>query len=192
MRSILIPLLVLGFAGCSTVKYAPTLQFSVTPSVSVEETTSNGKILAVRSLDAARPYRANIVVRPEPNVIDSIPQRDWAEWPRDVVTRTLFDAIVATHRFKDVGLASNLELPDYILTGEVRTFDLLQYESPWVAECSVRLEIRAFRSGDALMAKTISKRVPLESNEIGALPEAMSEAVKQVVEEAATEIRALP
>jgi ABC-type uncharacterized transport system auxiliary subunit len=184
-------LAVAAMAGCATREFQPSLQLRLSPVANVSETTPTDKVIAVRQVDAARPYKGDIAVYREPNVIDSIQNRTWAEWPRDVVTRTLYDAVVASKHFKDAGMATELQLPDLVLAGEIRAFDLIAYESPWTAVCEVRLEVRDVKTGESAWAKTLQKRVPLASNDESALPAAMSEAVSQLVTEAVTEISKL-
>ena len=191
MRRIFACSIIVLAAGCAATRYTPVLQYSLTPVVQVRPAEKTDRELAVRPLDAARPYRANIVVFHKPNVIESVDGKSWAEWPRDVVTRALYDAVTASGRFKDVGMAADLQLPDLMLTGEVRAFDLIAHEEPWIAVCEARLEVREVGTGKLRWAKTIRKQAPLAANDEAQLPYAMGEAVSQVVNEAAGEIAGL-
>jgi ABC-type uncharacterized transport system auxiliary subunit len=75
-----------------------------------------------------------------------------------------------------------------VLTGSLRTFDLCKETEPWTAECEIRVEVRESLGPKTLYAQTLSKSVPLESNDVSALPVAMSKAVGEIVSEAANGI----
>lgn len=190
MRRI-VPFVFVALAGCATVNYVPTVQFVLTPSIETAETARGDKILALRELESARPYKTDVMARTTPHALEPVPNRAWAEWPRDTVTRAIYDAVLKTRHFRDAGMAVDITVPDYILTGELRRFDLIQYERPWVAECVVRLEVREYSSGNLLWAETMTGRVPLAADDLAALPEAMSKAVSNIANRAGSQIGTL-
>lgn len=183
--------LIAAVAGCATPTFAPVTHYYLEPAIEIKPVQMIDKTLGIRPLEAARPYKHNVVYRSEGFIQGQVKSAEWAELPDAVVTRALTDAIVATHRFKDVGNASDLKMPDLILTGEVRKFDEDRTVDPWVAECEVRFELRPAEGAEPLWAATLSTRVPLEQNDISALAAAMSRAVAQAVQKAAAGIAAL-
>lgn len=180
-------LLALLMAGCATRSFDPPIRYVLTPEWSVNQAQTADETLAIRPLTAARPYRQQIVYR-EGLELGQYARVEWAELPGDAVTRALSDAIRDTGRFSDVGVALNLRQPRYVLTGSLRTFDLCKETEPWTAECEIRVEVRESLGPKTLYAQTLSKSVPLESNDVSALPVAMSKAVGEIVSEAANGI----
>jgi len=173
--------------GCATRSYEPPVQYALGPQVEVKAANPTAKTLGIRSLEAARPYRQQIVYR-DGLRLGQYANTEWAVLPSDAVTRALTDAIVATGHFADVGAAADMSKPDYILTGQVRKFDLQRDTEPWKAECEVRLEMREALGREAPYGETLSASVPLSSNDVSALPAAMSQAVATIVTEAANAI----
>jgi len=175
-------------AGCATPAYTPVTHYLVEPVVSTIKTQPSGKTLGMRPLEAARPYKQRIAYRDPDFVLGFFENTEWAEMPAGVVSRVLRDAIVMTGRFSDVGDAGDLSAPDYILTGELRRFDLDRTSTPWAASCEIRLELRRSDSPDVAWSSIIPAREPLAQDALPALSAAMSKAVSHVVEEAVKEI----
>jgi len=165
--------------------------YVLNPPIAVSAVPQTGQTLAVRPLVTARPYKQQIVYR-EGLRLGQYLDIEWAEVPRDAVTRALVDAVLATGRFVDVGTAQDLSNPDYVLTGELRKFDLRRDTDPWTADCEVRLEMRKALGREVPYAATLTASAPLASNEISALPEAMSQAVGTIVSDAANRIAGKP
>ncbi|MBX7258038.1 MAG: ABC-type transport auxiliary lipoprotein family protein, partial [Candidatus Hydrogenedentes bacterium] len=114
----------LAVAGCATRSYTPTVRYTLTPEVTVPKSEPSEMTLAVRPMETARPYGQAIVYLDANNELGQYENVEWAELPRDTVLRTLMDAVIATGRFADVGIAQNMSQPDLILTGQLRRFDL--------------------------------------------------------------------
>ena len=148
------------------------------------------KSLGIRPLEAARPYKERIVYRDENYTLGAYETVEWAELPRDMLTRALTDALVATGRYRDVGNASDMTLPDYILTGELRRFDEVRTTDQWTAECEVRLELRQAQGPEAVWAATLTAKEPLAEDDVSALPAAMSKAVAAIIKQAVEQIAA--
>lgn len=182
-------LMLAGACGCiSMPEYMPVRTYVVEPEVAVTAATPTDKALAVRPLDAARPYRQAIVYRDAGQVLGYFDSAQWSELPEQVVTRTLLDALARTGRFRDVGYHTDLRAPDYILTGELRRFDLIKTSEPWTAYVEVRLELRGVLSPEVLWAQTLTATEPLGANDVAALPPAISKAVSNVIGKAVEEI----
>jgi len=176
--------------GCAT-SYSPPTKYVLESDVQVAAAQQPlDKTLGIRPLVAARPYKQKVVYRESGFVLGEYSTVEWAELPADVVTRILSDSIVATHHFKDVGNAEDLALPDLVLTGELRKFDVVRTTDPWKAECEVRLELRDTQQPQAVWAVTFTDSEPLERNEASALPAAMSRAVAKIVKQAVEAIAA--
>jgi ABC-type uncharacterized transport system auxiliary subunit len=182
--------LLLSFAvlGCARQPVQPLLRYALDPAIQVDSATPTDLTLGIRPLEFSLPYKNNIVYRAEGHRVGQYPDAQWVELPRDMVTRAITDAVIATKRFHDVGNAGDLSRPDLLLVGYLRRFDEVRTESPWVALCEVRLELREALGSAALWSDTLSVSVPLAQNDLKALPEAMNLAVSQIAQEAAKAI----
>ena len=175
-------------AGCVTHTYPSVVLYTIAPELDVPQAEGSDRTLGLRPLIAALPYRQQVMFRASDFELRPYDNVQWAELPRDMVTRALTDALVASKRFEDVGNAADLNAPDWILTGELRRFDEVHTCDPWVAECEVRLELRDALGSAAIWAATLSAREPLAQNDVAALAPAMSRAVAIVVHQAAEQI----
>jgi len=175
-------------AGCVTHTYPGVVLYTITPELDVAQAQGTERTLGIRPLVAALPYKQQVMFRESDFELRPYDNVQWAELPRDMVTRALTDALVAAKRFKDVGNAADLNAPDWILTGELRRFEEVHTCDPWVAQCEVRLELRDALGSEAIWAGTLSAREPLTQNDVAALAPAMSRAVAAVVEQAAAQI----
>lgn len=178
----------LACAGCVGLnKPSPPLRYAIEPKPQIAAAENSGRSLAVRPLEPARPYKQNIVYR-EGAELGIYTLVEWAELPSDAATRALIDALIASGRFTDVARAVDLGIPDRILTGQLRKFDLVRDTAPWTAACEVRLELREGAGRSLVWAKTIAASEPLATSGIESLPQAMNAALTRCIEEAVTEI----
>ncbi|HPJ97868.1 MAG TPA: ABC-type transport auxiliary lipoprotein family protein [Candidatus Hydrogenedentes bacterium] len=191
MRRVVIPLMLGVFAatGCIRPTVTPTIRYVLKPEIAVAQASPTERSLGIRRFRASALYRTPILYAQD-HQIHPYPYAEWALNPEDMVTRAITDAIVATGRFRDAGDASNVNRPELMLVGELRRFEADRDASPVVAVCEVRIELReAFGTG-LLWADTLVARVPLAEDRVDALPDAMSLAVAQIANKAATEIAA--
>jgi len=183
--------------GCVTTSYVPTERYVLDPQIAPHEAQPSGLTLGIRPFDAAQPYRQRMAYRTGDARLDYYDHAEWVEPARDSVTRALLDAIEATGRFGDVGLSHDVGAPDLLLIGHIRRFDEVRSESPWVAECEVRIELRRGIKREAVWTATLVGREPIEDGRTSpegdpsALAQAMSRAVADVAQRAAEEIAAL-
>ncbi len=191
MRRIVIPLVLGVFAvtGCIRPTVTPTVRYVLKPDIAVAQVSPSERSLGIRRLRASALYRTPMLYTQD-HQIHPYFYAEWATNPEDMVTRAITDAIIATGRFRDAGDASNVNRPELILVGELRRFEADRDASPVVAVCEVRLELREAFGTSLLWADTLLARVPLAADRVDALPGAMSHAVAQIANKAATEIAA--
>ncbi len=187
---VLASLLILMAAGCMTTAYTPTVQYALAPQVNVQPVETEAWTLGIRPVEPALPYKQRIVYRETGYELGFHVYAEWAELPREILTRTLSDALIASCRFGDVADAANLRLPDFILTGQLRKFDEDRTVTPREAVCEVRLELRGGFTRRLAWADTLTARVPVEGDGAPALADAMSHAVARMVEQAVTAMAA--
>lgn len=178
------------FAGClGGVPYTPVQRYGIVPEIDPERRETSAGALAIRALEYAKPYTTAMVYRPDEFTVSYRDAEDWAEAPRDIVTRALRDSLAATDFFSDVGSTSDVPLPDYILTGHLRRFDEMRTTSPPHALCEVRVEVREnARPARAVLSRSYRETVPMNGESAGAFAEAMTAVVSAVVAKATEDI----
>lgn len=161
-------------------------RYVVQPTVDVASVPTGEDSLGIRPLQVAQPYGVQLAYVDEDHRFGYRPNAEWTEAPGDILTRSLTDAFAACGRFTDVGNAADMRIPSLILTGEIRKFHEDRTQSPPVAVCEVRLELRNARVPGLVWAETLRADVPLaDGKDSGAaLAEAMSASVRQVLEAA--------
>ncbi len=179
---------VLAGAGCLRADYVPTRFYTLTPEIAAPAAAPGEASVGVRTLDAARPYRDRMMYRDEADALQPYHGVEWAQQPRDAVTTALIDALKASGRFADVGRATDMMGPDFLLLGHIRRFEEDRATSPPEAVVEMALELRDGETRDGVWADSVTARVTMERSGPDALASAMSQAVGQAVEEAAAAI----
>jgi len=180
----------LNTTGCLTPqKYTPLAQYTIDPDLTdLPNVDASDDTLGIRRFSAAQPLKRDIFYRDADLRVGNLLDAQWAEFPADMMTRYIFDAAAASGRFHDVGLATDLSRPTFLLTGDLRKFDLDRSQDPWHAECQIHFELRSVSNSRAAWTETLTASVPLSENTIPALPQAMSNATTAVIHQAVTAI----
>ncbi len=173
--------------GCIRPSITPTVRYTLEPAIEVSAASGTDRTLGVRQLRAPILYRTPMLYK-EGLQVHQYAYAEWAMNPDSMVTRAIIDAIAATKRFHDVADASSVNRPELMLVGELRRFEADRDVNPPEAVCEVRLELRETFGTKLLWADTLTARVPLQEDHLPAIPQAMSEAVAQIANRAATEI----
>jgi ABC-type uncharacterized transport system auxiliary subunit len=179
---------VLLAAGCFSGGYVPIDHYAIDVYVDVPPATTSDATLAMRPLHSARPFKLEMVYRDAGLLLRSYEGSKWAEMPGETVTRAVMDAIVQAGRFEDVGDASDVGVPDLILTGTLRRFDEDRTVEPYEAVCEVDLQLREARTGGRVWGDVLVEREPLDGEGESAYAAAMSAAVSRVAARAAEAI----
>lgn len=181
-------------SGClGRPNYEPTIRYVLEPSVEPPKALSTELSLGIYPLDADQPYRQQRMAYRDAGLrLAHYAHAEWAEPPRDALTETLFEALAGTGRFKDVGYAHDVQMPDLVLLGRIRKFEEVRTVTPWVAECEVRLELRKGRLRELVWGATLTAREPIEHKSPSGLAEAMSRVVAAIVHDAAAQIASVP
>ncbi len=197
MKRWIIVLLVVA-VGCDPLaprtNVVKTRFYSITPNVEVQPGTLTPISIGIRPLEYARVYKEPIVYREAAHEVKMYEYDEWSELPRDTVTRAIQDALAKTKRFADVGDAIVMRAPDYTLTGELRSFEEVRNDGDPRVRVEVRLSMRQSLKSDgnsAVWSDILNAEVPLPQDNVAGVAEAMSDAVAQIAESAATTIAAL-
>lgn len=170
-------------SGCLTPQdYTPVAQYTIAPNLdSISESQPTDATLGIRRLSASQPLKRDIFYRDPDLRVGNLLDAQWAENPADMMTRLVFDAAIRTRLFKDVGLATDIGPPTYLLTGDLRRFDLDRSGDQWTAVCEVYFELRTVNDSASSWSETLTHSAALARNEVSALPAAMSDAAEEVI-----------
>lgn len=163
----------------TTRKIEPLSYYTITPNIQVEIGETTTATLGIRPLLSARHYNLAMAYQRDDHILEYRHNAQWAEQPSATITRAIRDTLIATNRFADVGLATEMARPDFLLTGEVRKFHEHITNATSSAELEVRIEIRRARDIDVLLAHTFYSRVPMEESS----PEAFAAAIGKALQE---------
>jgi len=169
------------FSGClSAGKVKPVHYYFLAPPLKVEDRTPSNDTLGVRPLNTALPLERRMAYRAEGAKV-GYRNSEWADRPGDAATRALLDALAASGRFRDVGMAGEMARPDLVLTGELRRFYENRTVSPATAEVEIRLELRRARDNGGVWSKTLHVEKPVEGEDASAFAAAMSQALGELI-----------
>jgi ABC-type uncharacterized transport system auxiliary subunit len=135
--------------------------------------------LGVRAFTAATRYRERILYRTSAVEMAFYPYDRWVEPPEEMVTRVVSQIIRASGLFPQVVPADNVQLPAWILSGEVTRFDEVREAGGRRAEFWLRVEVRRARDEQLLWSDVISAVEPFTVETPEALAQAMSRAVQR-------------
>ena len=178
--------IVLG--GCLASTYTPTRFYTLNPNPDPSKHERSRLSLGVYKLGYARMYKQPMVYTEADRALGFDAFNQWAEMPRDSVTRAVVGAVVLGGGFADAGYAFELSRPDLVLTGEIRRFDQARGGAEWLAVCEVHFELRERFGEGVLWVETLTAESILPSKNASGFAAAMSLAVAEVAEQAAERI----
>ena len=172
-------------AGCAGTTYVPTRYFTLDIPPREAQTVPEGPTLGYRPFQAAKPYKVvAMAYRPADNELAYRANEEWADYPADVVTRVIADAIEASGAFADVGDAAVIAPPEYLLTGTLRAYHEDRTVDPPEAVLEVHLELRDRIADTALWDRVLTAREPMSDEDAATLASAMTQALTHVAAEA--------
>jgi ABC-type uncharacterized transport system auxiliary subunit len=137
-------------------------------------------LLGVRPFTAATRYRDRILYRLSEVEIGFYEYDRWVEPPEEMVTRVVASMVRASGLFRQVVAVDNVQLPAWILSGELTRFDEVRESGGSRAECWLRVELRRARDEQLLWSDIIRAAIPLTVETPETLAQAMSRAVQQI------------
>ncbi|GEM_PF-1038987 len=183
----------LFFAGCvSTPRYVPMTRYVLQPPVETSQAETLPLRLAVRPLEAARPYRLQVLYLEQGTTLTAYPNAEWAELPAETLTRAFVDALRASGRFQDVGLVFDVGVPDFLVLGKIRRFEEVRTGASTQVLCEVSFELRAASDRRVVWVETLSATEPVATpNDPAASVQALGRAAGRVISEAVQHMVAL-
>jgi ABC-type uncharacterized transport system auxiliary subunit len=177
--SMLALLLVSGCLGRGELR--PVRYYSVDSlPVNVAPVTRSWPVpLGVRPFTAATRYRDRMLYRISAVEVGFYQYERWVEPPEEMVTRVLSTALGASGLFRQVVSADIVQLPAWILSGELIRFDEVREAGRRQAECWVHVEVQQAHDERLLWADVLKATEPLAAETPEAFAQAMSQAVQQ-------------
>jgi ABC-type uncharacterized transport system auxiliary subunit len=136
--------------------------------------------LGVRPFTAATRYRDRILYRLSAVEVGFYQYDRWVEPPEEMVTRVLIAALSTSGLFRQVVPVDVVQLPAWLLSGELIRFDEVRDAGGSRAECWVRVEVQQAHDERLLWTDVLKATEPLAAETPEALARAMSRAVQQV------------
>jgi ABC-type uncharacterized transport system auxiliary subunit len=167
----------LGRGNLTPIRYysVDSLPINVTPAARSWSVT-----LGVRPFTAATRYRDRMLYRLSAVEVGFYQYERWVEPPEEMVTRVLSTALGASGLFRQVVAADIIQLPAWILSGELIRFDEVREAGGRRAECWVHVEVQQAHDERLLWADVLKATEPLTAETPEAFAQAMSRAVQQV------------
>jgi ABC-type uncharacterized transport system auxiliary subunit len=105
----------------------------------------------VRDLDTEAAYdRFQVVLRKSPYEISYRQSEVWAVKPGRIISDILARGILAYNVFSSVSRELSERRPDYLLSGELHTIEIIDERTRWTAHLSYSLQISSFNTGKTL------------------------------------------
>jgi ABC-type uncharacterized transport system auxiliary subunit len=166
----------LGRGDLTPIRYysVDSLPINITPVA-----RSWSMTLGVRPFTAATRYRDRMLYRLSVVEIGFYQYERWVEPPEEMVTRVLSTALGASGLFRQVVAADIVQLPAWILSGELIRFDEVREASGRRAECWVHVEVQQAQDERLLWTDVLKSTEPLTAETPEAFAQAMSRAVQQ-------------
>lgn len=162
--------------------FTPIRYYSVDrlPPIVLQVNRSWPMPLGVRPFRAATRYRDRILYRLSAVEVGFYPYDRWVEPPEEMVASVMVSALRASGLFRQVISADHVQLPAWILSGELLRFDEVRTGEKSHAECWLRVELRRAQDDQLLWSEVLKAAAPLTAETPKALAQAMSRAVQQV------------
>ncbi len=180
-------------SGCLTAReYVPIAQYRLEladPVAAANPRAATGS-LGLRPLTAAPALSRDMNYIEANGRWRALANAQWAEPPAAVVTRALHDWLAATGAFEDVGVAADMSLPDYVLTGDLRHFEVDRRAEPAMAHVAFTFNVRHNLSPDVLAAGEAAARVALPSDDAPGFAAGLRAALAEALAIAASDITA--
>jgi ABC-type uncharacterized transport system auxiliary subunit len=176
-------LIVLGLGGCfGRGDMTPVQYYSVDtlPATTPRAARTWPVPLAVRAFTAATRYRDRILYRVSEVEMGFYEYHRWVEPPEEMVTRVIMAMLRASGLFPQVVTADDVQLPAWLLSGELTRFDEVRQSGGTQAECWLRLEVRQAQNEQLIWSDVLTAVVPFSAATPEALAWAMGQAVQQV------------
>jgi ABC-type uncharacterized transport system auxiliary subunit len=145
--------------------------------------------LGIQPFTAATRYRERMLYRSSEVEVNFYEYDRWVEPPEEMVTRLIAAALRDAGLFQQVQQVANLQLPAWVLSGELLRFDEVRGAQASRAACWLRLALRRAQDERLLWSKTLRAAVPLSHKSAAGLAVAMSAAVQQIAQQLISELQ---
>jgi ABC-type uncharacterized transport system auxiliary subunit len=192
-RTILLLLGVLVLAGCITQNpYIPVRRYQIdeSPLITAPREKAIDASIAVLDLRSRPRYEQRMLRRDTSGEITYKEYDRWVEQPAEMAGSLMMRALTESGAFRNVGPARSSRSSQYVVDGDIISFDQVTSGKENHAEFAARLELRRVDDGRILWSETFEKSVPMAADTGAALADAMSKAAREAITDAAGKIAA--
>lgn len=146
--------------------------------------------IGVMQFDADELYQGDrIVYRKSPYEVNYYYYRRWAMPPRRMVTDQVVEQFQNSGLFQKVVRIPSAFKIDYLLGGEITSFEELDKGDGWYGLVTISFKLRDAHSNNIIWADELSQTTKVEKKDPIDVVKAISQSLKQVVEAAIEEIQ---
>lgn len=156
------------------------------PEPAQESLDHTAVVMPLRAGSVIRQGR--IVYRESPEQVGYYEYHRWAEDPEDSVGRFLAQELMARGTFAAVVPFDGKTRSDFLLRGELRRLEEIDYDGPVHVRTELALELVEVRSGRLVWSGVSSHTEPVASSEVRSVVSGMSAAVGAGLSQLAAEI----
>jgi len=188
MRFTLSLFVTLVLAGCTAGTYTPIVYYTARPQVDLDTYERVDVSVGVREFDFVRPKPRVMAYRLPDRSLHLYPYAEWSESPNALLTRKVIDLFRRTGRFEDVGLATVIAPPQWMVTGTVTAFEEVREDGDAQAVCELSLTVRDREFDTLIWSGNLVGKAQCTAGDPASVAQAMEMAIQQVLAEAASTV----
>lgn len=130
-----------------------------------------------------------IVYRQSPYEVQFYNYRRWIAPPKRIVTERVLRHYQASGVFEKVIRVPSTEKIDYVLSGEIQSFEELDEGSVWYGVVAIEFKLRDNSTQDIIWEKTFSQKTVIEKKQPVEVVRAISRSLEEVVRQSIDEVK---
>ena len=147
-------------------------------------------ILGIRPFDADAIYKGDrIVYRNSEYEVQFYHYRRWVAPPNKIVQESIAEQFQISGGFQKVVSYPPAVEVDYVLTGNIKSFEEWDDQNSWYGLVSIAFELQDRKTGRIIWQNTLSEKTSVSKKDPVEVVKAISQSLKIVVDKAITEIR---
>lgn len=132
--------------------------------------------------------QGRVVYRESPEQVGFYEYHRWAEDPEDSVAEALLRELMARGTFESVIPFDGRTKADFLLRGEIRSLEEIDYGGPVRAAAAVSLELVDASTGRVVWSGAASRTEGVPASEVRSVVKSMSAAVREAIQQLSAEV----
>ena len=187
-RSVAAALAIVACLACGG-KVPPTLYYVLdlpAPALAEERLGRTAVLMPIRTSKLVGQGR--LVYRESREQVGFYEYHRWAEDPEDSIADALLRALMARGTFASVAPFDGRTRSDFLVRGELRRLEEIDYDGPVRAAAEVSLELVDALTGQVVWSGAASRIEDVSESEVRSVVSAMSAAVQEVIRQLSAEL----